>query len=241
MTGQVLVVDDDPDVRKLLARALTVEGFDVWEAADGIEAARALGRGPDLVLLDVRLGADDGLDVLARLRSESDVPVILVSGRSEASDRVLGLKLGADDYVVKPFSTLELVARVQTVLRRAGPRLGGSIGMVFDELCVDTARREVVVRGRRVEMTAKEFDLLAFLAASPGQVFSREQLLEHVWSSSSAWQDDATVTEHVRRVRRRIEDDPLRPVWITTVRGVGYRFEAEPLPRRAPDPAVASR
>ena len=172
--------------------------------------------------------ARDGLDVLGDIRTTSDVPVILVSALGEEADRVLGLKMGADDYVVKPFSAAELSARVESVLRRAQLRAtpestANQLG--FDGLTLDLQTRDVTVNGEKVEMTAKEFDLLAFLAGSPRQVFTREQLLRQVWGSSSEWQSDATITEHVRRLRRKIEDDPDHPRWITTVRGVGYRFE----------------
>ena len=225
----VLVVDDEPMLRNLLSRLLRMEGYEVLEAENG-EVALALvdARQPDLVLLDVMMPARDGLDVLGDLRRTSDVPVILISALGQEADRVLGLKMGADDYVVKPFSAAELSARVESVLRRAQLRASPeptSNRLDFDGLVVDLQTREVTIDGGKVEMTAKEFDLLAFLAGSPRQVFTREQLLQQVWGSSSEWQSDATITEHVRRLRRKIEDDPDRPRWITTVRGVGYRFE----------------
>ncbi len=224
----VLVVDDEPMLRSLLSRLLRMEGFEVVEAADGQAALDAVAsQRPDLVLLDVMLPARDGLDVLGDLRQTSDVPVILVSALGEEADRVLGLKMGADDYVVKPFSAAELSARIESVLRRAMARNSPEVAtdLLFDGLAIELGTREVTVAGEKVEMTAKEFDLLAFLAGSPRQVFSRDQLLNQVWGSSSDWQSDATITEHVRRLRRKIEDDPDNPRWITTVRGVGYRFE----------------
>jgi DNA-binding response OmpR family regulator len=224
----VLVVDDEPMLRNLLSRLLRMEGYDVVEAADGQEAlALVVERRPDLVLLDVMMPARDGLDVLGDLRKTSEVPVILVSALGEEADRVLGLKMGADDYVVKPFSAAELSARIESVLRRARYQTAppSSDQFVFDGLAIDLQTREVTVGPRKAELTAKEFDLLAFLAGSPRQVFSREQLLRQVWESSSDWQSDATITEHVRRLRRKIEVDPDNPRWITTVRGVGYRFE----------------
>jgi DNA-binding response OmpR family regulator len=156
----------------------------------------------------------------------SDIPVIMLTARAEESDRVAGLELGADDYVVKPFSPRELAARVNGVLRRTNgrqPDLPSPI--VYDNLTIDPMSREVVLDGKVVEMTPKEFDVLAFLAASPRQVFSRAQLLESVWQSSPEWQDPATVTVHVRRIRNKIEADPEHPRWISTVWGVGYRFE----------------
>jgi DNA-binding response OmpR family regulator len=225
----VLVVDDEPMLRNLLCRLLRMEGYQVLEAEDGLKALAVVAtEQPDLVLLDVMLPARGGLDVLGDLRRTSNVPVILVSALAEEADRVIGLKLGADDYVTKPFSAAELSARIESVLRRAGMRTGfeaPATRLSFDGLGIDLGTREVTVAGQKAEMTAKEFDLLAFLAGSPRQVFSRDQLLKLVWGSSSQWQSDATVTEHVRRLRRKIEDDPDNPRWITTVRGVGYRFE----------------
>jgi DNA-binding response OmpR family regulator len=225
--GRLLVVDDDPEVRGLLVRLLESEGYQVEEAATGAEATAALsGRSPDLVILDVMLTTEDGFDVLAAIRRTSDVPVILVTAKGHESDRVLGLKLGADDYVVKPFSPAELAARV--VLRRSGSgrRTAASNGTLeFGDLIIDTMAREIRVSERLVDTTAKEFALLAFLAGSPRQVFTREQLLAQVWDSSSEWQDAGTVTEHIRRIRRKIEVDPDSPRWVRTVRGVGYRFE----------------
>ncbi|HUQ63515.1 MAG TPA: response regulator transcription factor [Acidimicrobiales bacterium] len=223
--ARILVVDDDPTVRALLSRYLQLEGYEVSEAGDGATALNSIKEHPpDLVLLDRVLPGEDGLDVLARLRRENDVPVILLTGLGDEGERILGLKLGADDYVVKPFSPAEIAARISTVLRRVKPDEPSS-RLDFDGLALDLGSREVLVHGDTVDTTHKEFDLLAFLASSPRQVFSREQLLDHVWGSSSEWQDPATVTEHIRRVRRRIESDPDNPRWIKTIRGVGYRFE----------------
>ena len=226
--ARVLVVDDEPMVREVVARYLAREGFSVTEAGDGLSAMTAVDSfRPDLVVLDVMLPGRTGFDVLRTLRARGDAapPVILLTARVEESDRVLGLELGADDYVVKPFSPRELVARVRTVLRRAQrvPETGEPL--TFDGLAVDPRSREVHVGDERVELTPKEFDVLAFLAASPKQVFSRAQLLHHVWDSSPDFQDSATVTVHVRRIRNKIELNPDEPRWITTVWGVGYRFE----------------
>jgi two-component system, OmpR family, phosphate regulon response regulator PhoB len=222
---RVLVVDDDRPTRTLLARFLEVEGFAVDEAADGHQALElAAGARPDLVVLDISMPAPDGLDVLTTLRRQGDIPVILLSARGAEADRLLGLKLGADDYVVKPFSAPELAARIRSVLRRSVPA-GPSRRLEFGDLVVDLAAREVRVGERKVETTAREFDLLAFLATSPRQVFTRGQLLAHVWGSSQDWQDPDTVTEHVSRLRKKIEERPDRPRWLCTVRGVGYRFE----------------
>jgi two-component system phosphate regulon response regulator PhoB len=225
--ASILVVDDDDAIRTMLSRALSAEGFDVTLAADGDAARAALAhQSPDLVVLDLTLPSEDGLDILAGLRETSDVPVILLTGRGAEHDRILGLKLGADDYLVKPFSPGELAARIVSVLRRTRRSATAAPNVLdFGTLRIELQTREVEVHGTRVDFTAKEFDLLAFLAQSPRQVFAREQLLRNVWDSSSDWQDSATVTEHVRRVRRKIEDNPDEPRWITTVRGVGYRFE----------------
>ena len=221
----ILVVDDDEQVRNMLTRALGAEGFEVEAVPDGAAARRVIAQGtPDLVVLDLTLSSEDGLDILTEMRRTMDIPVILLTGRGEEHDRVLGLKLGADDYLVKPFSPMELAARIVTVLRRTR-RQGPPPLLDFGDLRLDIGTREVHVGGVAVEMTAKEFDLLAFLASSPRQVFAREQLLQRVWDSSSRWQDSATVTEHIRRIRRKIEDDPDKPRWVTTVRGAGYRFE----------------
>jgi DNA-binding response OmpR family regulator len=226
-TATILVVDDDEAVRQMLVRALGAEGFAVRVAPDGPGAHSMLAtERPDLVVLDLTLETEDGLDVLAGIRQSSDVPVILLTGRGTEHDRILGLKLGADDYLVKPFSPGELAARITSVLRRTR-RASGPTSTVLDfgTLQIELETREVLVRGEHVDFTAKEFDLLTYMAQYPRQVFAREQLLQQVWASSSEWQDSATVTEHVRRLRRKIEDDPDKPRWIRTVRGVGYRFE----------------
>ena len=226
----VLVVDDAPDVRLLTRMVLESEGMTVEEAADGPAALDAVAaRRPALVLLDVEMPGMNGLEVMARLRrSDPELPIVIVSGRSREDDRVLGLELGADDYVAKPFCGREVAARVRSVLRRSVP------GHPVDEvaagpLVIRTAERRVLLEGRAIELTPKEFDLLAFLAtAAPGRVFSREELLREVWGSSAEWQDSATVTEHVRRLRRHIETDAARPALLQTVRGVGYRFDPRP-------------
>jgi DNA-binding response OmpR family regulator len=225
--ARLLVVDDDPEVRRVIVRTLGDEGYLVVEAASSTEVKAALAdrAKPDLVLLDLMLLGEDGFDLLVEIRRTSNVPVIILSAKIAESDRVFGLRLGADDYVVKPFSGPELVARVGSVLRRVTrPKKTPSV-MDFGDLRIDTGSREVRVGGRLIETTPKEFDLLAFLAASPRQVLTREELLDHVWGSSSAtFQDDGTVTEHVRRIRQKLE--PPGDRWIRTVRGVGYRFEA---------------
>ncbi len=225
--AHLLVVDDEPEVRFMLGRLLEAEGYKTELVASGVETMEKLSHDrADLVILDVMLAGENGFDLLTAIRRISDIPVILLSGRHTESDRVLGLRLGADDYIAKPFSAAELAARVASVLRRVNrheaPR---STLLQFEDLTINVLSREVKISGELVPTTAKEFDLLAFMARSPRQVFSREQLLAHVWGSSSDWQDDGTVTEHVRRVRRKIEADPEHPRWVRTVRGVGYRFE----------------
>jgi two-component system, OmpR family, phosphate regulon response regulator PhoB len=225
---RVLVVDDDEQVRTLLIDLLVDEGFTADEADSAEAALGCLDRGhPDVVLLDVAMPVMSGLDLLAEIRRRAEVPVIFVTARGTETDRVLGLRLGADDYVVKPFSSAELVARIHSVLRRARTASAPPADdkLVYGALSVDPTSREVHVDGVEVVTTAKEFDLLAFLARSPRQVFTREQLLDQVWGSSTEWQDPATVTEHIRRIRRKIEPDPDAPRWLRTVRGVGYRFE----------------
>jgi two-component system, OmpR family, phosphate regulon response regulator PhoB len=226
-----LIVEDDQEMRLLLTTLLSADGYAVEAVATSSDALAAADA--DLVLIDIALGDEDGRDLLQELRRISDVPVVFLTGRGHEMDRIAGLKMGADDYVVKPFSPGELSARIDAVLRRARPKDGaitetaGKKGLEFGPLRIDPVAREVEVDNQLIDLTAKEFDLIAFLASSPRQVFSRQQLLQHVWSSSREWQDEATVTEHIRRVRRKIETDSERPQWITTVRGVGYRFEPE--------------
>jgi DNA-binding response OmpR family regulator len=226
--ARVLVVDDEPTVREVVVGYLRRDGHQVSEAADGATALRLLDADqPDLVVLDMMLPGVNGLDILRRIRAAGDLPVIMLTARSEESDRVAGLELGADDYVVKPFSPRELAARVNSVLRRTSTRAASADArpLVFDGLEIDLAAREVRCAGGVVEFTPKEFDVLAHLASSPRRVCSRADLLRDVWQSSPDWQDPATVTVHVRRIRNKIEIDPENPRWITTVWGVGYRFE----------------
>ncbi|MDJ0663864.1 MAG: response regulator transcription factor [Acidimicrobiia bacterium] len=226
MTEQILVVDDEPMVREVVVAYLVREGYSVAEAATGKAALEQIAdHEPDLVILDVMLPEVDGLSVLTEVRRQGDTPVILLTARTEEPDRVQGLELGADDYVIKPFSPRELVARVRSVLRRSAPTPAPVGTLEFGSLLIDEQARIVTLDGDDVEMTPKEFDLLAFLARSPRQVFSRAELLKQVWDSSPDWQDPSTVTVHVRRLRRKLEADQENPRWITTVWGVGYRFE----------------
>jgi DNA-binding response OmpR family regulator len=223
---RILLVDDEPRIREVVATYLRRDGYIVETAEDGETARTGLDSfDPDLVVLDLMLPAVSGIEILSEIRRGGDLPVIVLTARAEESDRVAGLELGADDYVVKPFSPRELVARVRTVLRRAGAKVPGGQSE-FDGLVIDAARRVITVEGRPIDFTAKEFDLLAFLVENPSRVFSRGELLEKVWGSSSDWQDPATVTVHVRRIRQKIEADPADPRWIQTVWGVGYRLGA---------------
>ena len=224
--GHVLVVDDEPMVREVIATYLERDGYRVASVADGAAALSWLDTGePDLVVLDLMLPTVDGLSVLAQMRkTRAELPVIVVTARGEEPDRLLGLELGADDYVVKPFSPRELVARVTSVLRRARPAPAAA-RLAFGSLFIDGPSREVTVDGQLVALTAREFDLLAFLAAAPRQVFSRAELLRQVWDSSPDYQDPSTVTVHVRRIRRKIESDPEQPRHLINVWGVGYRFD----------------
>ena len=221
---RILVVDDDPDARWLAVEALIEHGFTVTEADDGVAAKTSIEtQAPDLVILDLGLPGIGGLDILKWLRRDSNLPVIVITGRSDRSDRVVGLELGADDYVVKPFDARELVARVNAVLRRSKPEPDPT-KLDYGELVIELATRDVSRNGQLLNLTAKEFDLLSFLAASPRQVFTRQQILENVWGSSTDWQDPSTVNEHIHRLRRKVEPDRTKPRWISTMRGAGYRF-----------------
>ena len=224
---RVLLVEDEPDVRAVVSKIIAEEGYSVDTAEDALDAMGRLGEfDPHLILLDLNLPDISGMELLARIRRTSNVPIILLTGRAGEGDRIDGLRAGADDYVVKPFSAGELVARIESVLRRTNGVISASSGtLTFDDLQIGVATRDVHVAGQPVDLTAREFDLLVFLARSPRQVFTREQLLQHVWDSSTEWQDSATVTEHVRRIRHKLEAEPLQPRWLLTVRGVGYKFE----------------
>ncbi len=223
---RVLVVDDEPQLRAAVHRALEQEGFRVEEATNGVDGlAAAQRRPPDAIILDLGLPGMQGIEVLAELRRGSSIPILVLSGRGEEADRVAALELGADDYVVKPFLARELGARIRGLLRRAAGSADGAERIVHGNLTIDTRSREVTLDGALVDLTAKEFGLLAYLAAEPRRVVTREELLRAVWDSSAEWQDADTVTEHVRRVRKKLEVGSDDAGWITTVRGVGYRFE----------------
>jgi two-component system response regulator ResD len=221
---QVLVVDDEPMIREIVVRYLERDGFATLEAADGDRARELVEReSPDLVVLDLMLPGTDGLDLCRWIRARSSLPVIMLTARGEESDRIVGLELGADDYVTKPFSPRELAARVRTVLRRAELDLVTDERLAFHGLVIDSSSREVTRGGEPLRVTAREFDLLWFMASHPRRVFAREQLMRRVWGYSAAV-DTGTVTVHMRRLREKIEEDPARPRYLETVWGVGYRF-----------------
>ncbi|MFF4040967.1 response regulator transcription factor [Streptomyces sp. NPDC001816] len=221
--GRILVVDDDPTVAEVVAGYLDRAGYAVDRAADGPAAlARAAAHRPDLVVLDLMLPGMDGLEVCRRLREHGPVPVVMLTARGDEDDRILGLEVGADDYVTKPFSPRELVLRVESVLRRARPAVPrGPLGAAG--LTVDPAARRATKNGTDLALTLREFDLLAFFLRHPGRAFGREELMREVWGWDFG--DLSTVTVHVRRLRGKVEDDPARPRLIQTVWGVGYRFD----------------
>jgi DNA-binding response OmpR family regulator len=221
----VLVVDDEPIVRDVIVRYLQRDGFATLEAGDGDRARELIESAePALVVLDVMLPGTDGLELCRWIRSRSDLPVIMLTARGEESDRIVGLELGADDYVTKPFSPRELAARVRTVLRRSGTAKAGAERLEFDDVVIDGASREVTKAGRPVTLTAREFDLLWFLGSNPRRVFSRSHIMDRVWGHSPAL-DTGTVTVHIRRLREKLETDPARPAHLQTVWGVGYRLD----------------
>jgi DNA-binding response OmpR family regulator len=221
----VLVVDDEPIVRDVVVRYLERDGFQTLTASDG-EVAMALieEREPSLVVLDVMLPGTDGLSLCRWIRGRSSLPVILLTARGEEADRIVGLELGADDYVTKPFSPRELAARVRSVLRRAGGASPQRETLAFGEIELDGVSREVRRAGSLIQLTAKEFELLWFLASHPRHVFSRDQLMARVWGYEAAV-DTGTVTVHVRRLREKVEADPGHPLHLHTVWGVGYRLD----------------
>ena len=226
--AHVLVVDDEPIVRDVVSRYLVRSGFSVGSAADGEAALEAFEQeAPDLVLLDLMLPRIDGIEVFRRMRSRAATPVIMLTAKGTESDRIAGLELGADDYVAKPFSPREIVARVRAVLRRAAADGGAPAcdePLDLDGLRIDPRSREVILRGEPVSLTPKEFDVLYLMASQPRTVFSRLRLLEEVWDIAFEG-DPSTVTVHIRRIREKIEADPSHPRHLVTVWGAGYRFE----------------
>jgi len=226
--GSVLVVDDEPTIGEVVCRYLQRAGYETHVALDGNEAVEAAAAtAPDLVVLDLMLPGVDGLEAMRRIRALAGrrTAIILLTARGEEADRVIGLRLGADDYIVKPFSPAELVARVDAVLRRIDTVPEQEPPLPFGELVVDPTGRRVHVDGEEVALTHREFELLLFLARHPGQAFTRNQLMDHVWGYSF-YTDTSTVTVHIRRLRAKLEHTPECPRWIETVWGVGYRFAA---------------
>ncbi|MDI4650211.1 response regulator transcription factor [Cohnella hashimotonis] len=236
MAATVLVADDERDITDVCRRYLEREGFEVLVADDGDQALRLWrSRRPDLLVLDLMMPGMSGWDVCTAVRDEEDVPIIMLTARGEESDRLLGLTIGADDYLTKPFSPRELVLRVRNILRRAAPPAESADkpalreeGLHFEGLSLYPASRRVKAGGRDVELTATEFDLLEWFARHPGQVFSRSQLLSRVWDIAFEG-DSTTVTVHMRRLREKIEPNPSKPSWLKTVWGIGYRFEGQPV------------
>ncbi len=226
---QILIVEDEPSLAEVTGLYLKRAGFQVQIAHDGKQAMAILEKQiPDFVIMDIMLPEIDGISLTRWLRDRSDVPIIMVTARREEVDRIAGLEMGADDYVVKPFSPQELVSRVRAVLRRTGrdqAEAESERALSFDSISIDPLTRGVSVRGADVELTAKEFDMLYLLARHPKQVFTRDQLLERVWGGAE-YIDPGTVTVHVRRLREKIESDPSKPKHLLTVWGVGYKFEA---------------
>ena len=225
MTAHVLVVDDEETVRTVVSEYLRRDGVRVTEADNGRKALELLANDrPDVVVLDVMLPEVNGFEVLQTIRRTHDMPVILLTARTSESDRVAGLDLGADDYVLKPFSPRELAARVRSVLRRSKASTGGKV-LELGDIVVDEPARELRIAGSVVDTTPREFEVMAYLMTHSGRAFSRAELLAAVWNSSPEWQDPSTVTVHIRRLRRKIEADPDKPVHLVTVWGVGYRFD----------------
>lgn len=225
---RVLIVDDDPTVTDVVRRYLERDGFAAEVAADGRQGFdRAVGDPPDLLVLDLMLPSMDGLEICRRLRAVAPVPVIMLTAKGDEADRVIGLELGADDYIAKPFSAKELVARVRAVLRRADGALAtaanGTTVLRDSDLVVDVAAYEATLAGEVIALTPREFELLAFLLRNPRRAFRREEVLEAVWGYRIG--DTSTVTVHVRRLREKVEPDPTAPVRIVTVPGIGYRWE----------------
>jgi DNA-binding response OmpR family regulator len=226
--GMILVVEDEPSIREVVSLYLRRAGYQVTVVGDGQAALNVLSSQTiDLVVLDLMLPKVDGLEITRWLRERGDIPIIMLTARREEQDRIAGLEMGADDYVIKPFSPQELVSRVRAVLRRAGssaPGISVERPLVYGDLRIDPQARLVEVSGQEKTLTAKEFDLLWTMARHPRQVFTRDQLLDLVWGLTE-YIDPSTVTVHVRRLREKIEANPSEPRYIVTVWGVGYRFE----------------
>jgi two-component system alkaline phosphatase synthesis response regulator PhoP len=225
---RILVVDDDDNVRRLVAAYLEREGYEMLEASDGEAALRDLARlSPDMVILDVMLPGLDGFEVARSMKARRDLPILMLTARGEEADVLCGFDTGVDDYLTKPFSPKVLVARVRAILRRSGLEREASDQVAVQDLVVDLKAREVRVAGRSVELTGTEFDLLRTLAAHPGWVYSREELLEQVWGYSFLG-DSRVVDVHIANLRRKLEEDPANPRYVRTVRGAGYKLQVTP-------------
>jgi len=225
-SARILLVDDEEAIQTLLAYPLRKEGYDVVAARDGRQALDLFAAGRfDLVVLDVMMPRLDGIEVCRRLRSRSQVPIIMLTARDDEVDKVLGLEIGADDYITKPFSVREFTSRVKAALRRTRMSGSGDVdgSITAGDLAIDFSRRQVRIREERVQLTYVEFEILAALAQSPGRVFDRDTLLERVWGDS-AYRDPRTIDVHIRHLREKIETDAKEPEYLFTVRGVGYRF-----------------
>jgi len=225
----ILVVDDEETIREVVRRYLEREGFLVTEAADGFEALDLIrSEPPDLIVLDLMLPGIDGLSLTQHIRQDRQIPIIMLTAKGEASDRIRGLDIGADDYMAKPFSPQEVVSRVRAVLRRGGSDSTFNSGnsLDFHDMHIDPISRTVTLEEKNISLTAKEFDLLYFFASHTRQVFSRAQLLDKIWGDE-LYTDPSTVTVHIRRLREKIEKDPSKPQYLLTVWGVGYKFEGE--------------
>lgn len=228
MPHKILAVDDDPKILKILQHTLTKEGFEVATAASGEEALQKVRQTPyDLVILDIMMPGMDGFETYQKLKEQRDVPVIILSARSDEVDRVVGFRMGVDDYQTKPFSPTELALRVKVVLRRLGDQQAKREEVLrFGDLTIDYRKRVIMVRDSKVELTPKEFELLWLMASNPNRVFTKAHLLDKVWDSSF-YGDENTVTVHIRRLREKIEKDPSSPAYIKTVWGIGYKFECD--------------
>ncbi|MCD1259945.1 response regulator transcription factor [Paenibacillus athensensis] len=236
MSAVIMVVDDEVNMIDVCTRYLEREGYRVVSASNGADALQLWRQHtPDLIVLDLMMPGKSGWQVCEEIRNEQDVPIVMLTARGEETDRVMGLTMGADDYLTKPFSPRELVLRVKAILRRQQrtvrpeqPGGGGAAELAYPGLIIHTLRRTVEAQGREVELTVKEFELLQLLAAHPEQVFSRNQLLNHVWDTDY-YGDTTTVTVHIRRLREKIEPNPSQPRYIKTVWGIGYKFEGRDL------------
>lgn len=227
LNTKVLIVDDEESIQELVSYNLEHAGYTVIQAFDGIEAFEKIkDEKPDLILLDIMLPHVDGLEICRQVRSKSTVPIIMLTARSTETDKVIGLEYGADDYITKPFSPRELLARVNALLRRTNQTFSDQKFLEFGDLIIDPDKRKVTINDVLIELTFKEFELLLLLAKNPGRIFTREQLLEKIWRIDNYF-DTRTVDVHIRYLRSKIEKDPSKPKHLQTIRGVGYKFEGK--------------